>query len=80
MEYSEASGAEGAWGACAQSGNAEWLASALRPRTRYRFRLHLQYVEGAPPYYWPQDDQFTYETLGISATDANLKLQIFVAL
>ncbi|XP_045769581.1 proto-oncogene tyrosine-protein kinase ROS isoform X2 [Maniola jurtina] len=64
VEYTELSSAADEWTACEQSDSAEWLASGLRPRTRYRFRVHLQYVEHAPPYYWPHDDRFTYETLG----------------
>ncbi|XP_039755125.1 proto-oncogene tyrosine-protein kinase ROS isoform X1 [Pararge aegeria] len=64
VEYTEHSSELEQWIACEQSDNAEWLASALQPATRYRFRLHLQYVEHAEPYYWPVDDQFTYLTLG----------------
>ncbi|XP_026748879.2 proto-oncogene tyrosine-protein kinase ROS isoform X1 [Galleria mellonella] len=64
MEYSEATVPPGTWKECTKTGPSEWTASGLKPRTRYRFRLRLQYVPGAPPYYWPSDDSFTYETLG----------------
>ncbi|KAM3965054.1 LOW QUALITY PROTEIN: receptor protein-tyrosine kinase sevenless [Aphomia sociella] len=64
MEYTEAVIPTGAWKECTKSGPSEWTASGLRPRTRYRFRLRLQYIPDAPPYYWPNDDRFTYETLG----------------
>ncbi|XP_050679139.1 proto-oncogene tyrosine-protein kinase ROS-like isoform X2 [Leptidea sinapis] len=64
VEFTKVSSGKDEWKSCVQSGNAEWLAEELRPRTRYRFRLRLQYIQTAPPYYWPHDDRFTYETLG----------------
>nr|XP_026496387.1 proto-oncogene tyrosine-protein kinase ROS isoform X1 [Vanessa tameamea] len=64
VQYTEASSSGDEWKSCEQSGNAEWSARDLRPRTRYRFRLRLQYVPHSPPYHWPHDDRFTYETPG----------------
>ncbi|XP_014362622.2 proto-oncogene tyrosine-protein kinase ROS isoform X1 [Papilio machaon] len=63
VEYSEAM-PKGAWRACERVAGGEWRAGDLRPRTRYRFRLRLQYVPQAPHFYWPNEDIFTYETLG----------------
>ncbi|CAK1585368.1 unnamed protein product [Parnassius mnemosyne] len=64
VEYAESSMSKDLWKMCVQSERDEWTASGLRPRTRYRFRLRLQYVAHAPPYHWPHDDRFTFETLG----------------
>ncbi|RVE41944.1 hypothetical protein evm_013412 [Chilo suppressalis] len=64
VEYTEASMTNGTWRECANRGDDEWTANGLRPHKGYRFRLHLQYVKDAPPYYWPEDDRFVYETLG----------------
>ncbi|XP_063891749.1 proto-oncogene tyrosine-protein kinase ROS isoform X1 [Helicoverpa armigera] len=64
MEYSEAPPSSGSWKACTRDEKDEWLASELRPRSRYVFRLRLQYVANAPPYYWPDDERFTFETHG----------------
>lgn len=65
VEYTEASSIKDEWIPCKQSGNAEWTASNLRPKTRYCFRLSLQYVTNAQLYHWPNDDRFTFETIGI---------------
>ncbi|CAG9787794.1 unnamed protein product [Diatraea saccharalis] len=64
VEYTEASVINGTWKECANRGDDEWTANNLRPHKGYRFRLCLQYVKEAPPYYWPEDDRFIYETLG----------------
>ncbi|XP_045449564.1 proto-oncogene tyrosine-protein kinase ROS [Melitaea cinxia] len=64
VQYTETSSIVDEWKLCEQSDNAEWKAKELRPRTRYRFRLRLQYVPDSPLYHWPNDDRFTYETLG----------------
>ncbi|KAJ8716622.1 hypothetical protein PYW07_003249 [Mythimna separata] len=64
VEYTEASSQAATWKACTQDERNEWVATELRPLARYRFRLRLQYVANAPPYYWPHDDRFTFETLG----------------
>ncbi|CAH2047113.1 unnamed protein product, partial [Iphiclides podalirius] len=64
VEYAESSLSKDLWKTCVQSERDEWTASGLRPRTRYRFRLRLQYVAHTPPYHWPHDERFTYETLG----------------
>ncbi|XP_053604338.1 proto-oncogene tyrosine-protein kinase ROS isoform X2 [Plodia interpunctella] len=64
MEYTEASSSLGVWRACNMTGNSLWRASDLTPKTRYRFRLRLWYIPDAPPYEWPHNDTFTYETLG----------------
>lgn len=64
VEYTEATPLSETWKSCTRDERDEWIATGLRPRTRYRFRLRLQYVANAPPYYWPHDDRFTYETLG----------------
>lgn len=63
MEYTDATVPNGTWKECVHR-DGEWVASGLEPLTHYRFRLWLQYVRGADPYYWTGDDQFTYETLG----------------
>ncbi|KAL0880126.1 hypothetical protein ABMA27_002609 [Loxostege sticticalis] len=63
VEYTEANVSNGTWKRCVQRGD-EWVAAGLRPRAPYRFRLCLQYRRDAPPYYWPADDRFTYQTLG----------------
>ncbi|CAG9133278.1 unnamed protein product [Plutella xylostella] len=62
VEYTEASSQQ--WLPCTKRAGGEWLASGLEPKTRYRFRLRLQYVASAPPYLWPHDDRYTFETLG----------------
>ncbi|CAK1555335.1 unnamed protein product [Leptosia nina] len=64
VEYSETGGTTDLWLPCEMSGNAEWSATDLRPKTRYRFRLRLQYVNNTSPYFWPRDDSFAFETLG----------------
>lgn len=64
VEYTEASPPSATWKACTEGEPNEWVAPGLRPLTRYRFRLRLQYVANGPPYYWPNDDRFTFETLG----------------
>ncbi|CAH0586987.1 unnamed protein product [Chrysodeixis includens] len=64
VEYTEASPSGSSWKACDRDERDTWSAKDLRPRTRYRFRIRLQYVAKAPPYYWPHDDRFTFETLG----------------
>ncbi|XP_068617317.1 proto-oncogene tyrosine-protein kinase ROS [Battus philenor] len=63
VEYAE-SLSKNSWKTCVQSDRGEWIAAELRPRTRYRFRLNLQYVAHAPIYHWPHEDRFTFETLG----------------
>ncbi|KOB64927.1 Tyrosine-protein kinase receptor [Operophtera brumata] len=67
VEYAEATVPVGAWKECSavEGAKGDWVAKELRPKTRYRFRLHLQYVALAPVYHWPPDEQFTYETLGM---------------
>lgn len=52
------------WKLCVHNGGGEWTASNLHPKTRYRFRLRLQYVAKAPFFLWPHDDRFVYETQG----------------
>ncbi|KAH9630492.1 hypothetical protein HF086_000705 [Spodoptera exigua] len=64
VEYMEASPTSSTWKPCTRDERNEWVATDLRPLTRYRFRLRLQYVASAPPYYWPHDDRFTFGTLG----------------
>ncbi|XP_049872297.1 proto-oncogene tyrosine-protein kinase ROS isoform X2 [Pectinophora gossypiella] len=64
VEYTEIGLSTVVWKFCTHSGHGVWRASNLRPKTRYRFRLRLQYVVNGPAYYWPHDDKFTYETLG----------------
>ncbi|XP_028033617.1 proto-oncogene tyrosine-protein kinase ROS isoform X3 [Bombyx mandarina] len=64
VEYTEAAPANGSWKECDRDGSDKWIAKELRPRTRYRFRLCLQYIANAPPYFWPIDDQFVFETSG----------------
>lgn len=54
------------WKHCVHNGGGEWTASNLNPKTRYRFRLRLQYVAKAPFFFWPHDDRFVYETQGIT--------------
>lgn len=53
------------WKHCVHNGRGEWTASNLNPKTRYRFRLRLQYVTKAPFFFWPHDDRFVYGTQGI---------------
>ncbi|KAI5646079.1 protein tyrosine kinase domain-containing protein [Phthorimaea operculella] len=66
MEYAEASLQSNTWRQCTHKGNGIWSANNLRPKTRYCFRLHLQYVVNAPPFYWPAEDKliYVYETHG----------------
>ncbi|KAJ2951162.1 hypothetical protein O0L34_g5554 [Tuta absoluta] len=66
MEYTEVNLQSNTWRYCTHKGNGIWSANNLRPKTRYRFRLHLQYVVNAPPFYWPTEDKliYIYETLG----------------
>ncbi|KAJ0183261.1 hypothetical protein K1T71_001237 [Dendrolimus kikuchii] len=64
VEYSEASTPNAKWESCSRHGVDEWVATSLRPRVRYRFRLKIRYIPTAPPYFWPHEDQFVFETLG----------------
>ncbi|XP_045523257.1 proto-oncogene tyrosine-protein kinase ROS isoform X2 [Pieris brassicae] len=64
VQYSETGGTIDLWMPCTQSGNAEWSAKDLRPKTKYRFRLSLQYVNNTLPYFWPRDHNFVFETIG----------------
>lgn len=64
VEYIEATPTSSTWKSCTRDERNEWVATDLRPLTRYRFRLRLQYVTSGPPYYWPHDDRFTFGTLG----------------
>ncbi|XP_032516846.2 proto-oncogene tyrosine-protein kinase ROS isoform X1 [Danaus plexippus] len=65
VEYTEVSpSSQEEWKPCERNSDVEWSAPDLQPATRYRFRLHLQYLSNAPPYFWPEDDRFTYETIG----------------
>ncbi|XP_072932674.1 proto-oncogene tyrosine-protein kinase ROS [Epargyreus clarus] len=63
VQYTEATASD-SWSSCVEGEPGEWRAEDLRPCTRYRFRLRLQYVANAPLYYWPHDDQYTYKTKG----------------
>ncbi|XP_038214357.1 proto-oncogene tyrosine-protein kinase ROS [Zerene cesonia] len=64
VEYIEASGSSDTWLKCEETAKGEWIAKDLRPKTRYRFRVCLHYMKDSPPYYWPQDDRYTFETEG----------------
>ncbi|CAB3226870.1 unnamed protein product [Arctia plantaginis] len=64
VEYAEAGPSIGHWRPCSRVERDQWMAGELRPKTRYRFRLRLQYVTHGAPYFWPHDDRFTFETHG----------------
>lgn len=36
----------------------------LTPKTHYMFRLKILFTDLAPPYIWPSENKFIFETLG----------------
>ncbi|XP_063534702.1 proto-oncogene tyrosine-protein kinase ROS [Cydia strobilella] len=66
VEYAEMNQSGGnVWhDAISVDGNGLWAASPLRPGARHRLRLRLQYVPGGPPFHWPHDERFIFETIG----------------
>lgn len=41
-----------------------YMLDELKPKTVYTFRLKIIYVDLEVPFYWPQDNRFTFRTLG----------------
>ncbi|XP_014249043.1 proto-oncogene tyrosine-protein kinase ROS [Cimex lectularius] len=47
-----------------ETGLEEYLMVGLKPKTVYTFRIKIIYKDPNSPFLWPQDNRFTFKTLG----------------